>query len=135
MNLRWSVAAALLLATGAAVAQTEADKVIQTATIARDGAVQTAAIERDRTIEIARITTAVQTAQKSEEESTATAAANEARALAIRAEESVATARATEIANREKNVAVIRAGWNYAVDHGWSAPDVKRSEAPEAVSA
>ena len=62
------------------VAQTEADKVIQTATIARDGAVQTATIERDRNIELARITTAVQTAQKSEEESTATAAANEARA-------------------------------------------------------
>lgn len=91
------------------VAQTEADKVIQTATIARDGAVQTATIERDRTIEIARITTAVQTAQKSEEESTATAAANEARALAVRAEESVQTAKATEIANRDKNVAVIAA--------------------------
>lgn len=91
------------------VAQTEADKVIQTATIARDGAVQTATIERDRTIEIARITTAVQTAQKSEEESTATAAANEARALAVKAEESVETAKATEIANRNKNVAVIAA--------------------------
>jgi uncharacterized membrane protein YqiK len=91
------------------VAQTEADKVIQTATIARDGAVQTATIERDRNIELARITTAVQTAQKSEEESTATAAANEARALAVRAEESVATAKATEIANRTKNVAVIAA--------------------------
>jgi uncharacterized membrane protein YqiK len=91
------------------VAQTEADKIIQTATIARDGAVQTATIERDRNIELARITTAVQTAQKSEEESTATAAANEARALAVRAEESVATAKATEIANRNKNVAVIAA--------------------------
>lgn len=89
------------------VAQTEADKITQTATIARDGAIQTATIERDRTIEIARITTAVQTAQKSEEESTA--AANEARALAVRAEESVATAKATEIANRTKNVAVIAA--------------------------
>jgi flotillin len=91
------------------VAQTEADKVIQTATIARDGAIQTATIERDRNIELARITTAVQTAQKSEEESTATAAANEARAHAVRAEESVATAKATEIANRNKNVAVIAA--------------------------
>lgn len=91
------------------VAQTEADKVIQTATIARDGTVQTATIERDRNIELARIITAVQTAQKSEEESTAAAAANEARALAVRAEESVATAKATEIANRTKNVAVIAA--------------------------
>jgi uncharacterized membrane protein YqiK len=91
------------------VAKTEADKITQTATIARDGAVQTATIERDRNIELARITTAVQTAQKSEEESTATAAANEARALAVRAEESVATAKATEIANRTRNVAVIAA--------------------------
>jgi flotillin len=95
--------------TTATQAQTEADKIVQTATIARDGAIQTATIERDRTIEIARITTAVQTAQKSEEVSTATAAANEARALAVRAEESVATAKATEIANRTKNVAVIAA--------------------------
>ncbi len=91
------------------IAQTEADKIVQTATIARDGAIQTATIERDRNIELARITTAVQTAQKSEEESTATAAANEARALAVRAEESVVTAKATEIANRTKNVAVIAA--------------------------
>lgn len=91
------------------VAQTEADKVVQTATIERDGAVQTATIERDRNIELARITTSVQTAQKSEEESTATAAANEARALAVRAEESVETAKATEIANRTKSVAVIAA--------------------------
>jgi uncharacterized membrane protein YqiK len=91
------------------VAQTEADKIVQTATIARDGAVQTATIERDRNIELARITTAVQTAQKSEEESRAAAAANEARAMAVRAEESVTTAKATEIANRNKNVAVIAA--------------------------
>ncbi|MCW6529713.1 SPFH domain-containing protein [Sphingomonas sp. MMSM20] len=91
------------------VAQTEADKVTQTANIGRDGAIQTATIERDRNIELARITTAVQTAQKSEEESKAIAAANEARALAVRAEESVATAKATEIANRNKNVAVIAA--------------------------
>ena len=91
------------------VAQTEADRITKSAAIGRDGAIQTATIERDRLIELARITTAVQTAQKSEEESTATAAANEARALAVRAEESVATAKATEIANRNKNVAVIAA--------------------------
>ncbi|MBI5672990.1 MAG: 2-oxoacid:acceptor oxidoreductase family protein [Nitrospirae bacterium] len=32
----------------------------------------------------------------------------------------------------DKNVAVMRAGWNYAVDHGWAAPDVKRAEEPVA---
>jgi pyruvate ferredoxin oxidoreductase gamma subunit len=35
----------------------------------------------------------------------------------------------------DKNVAVIRAGWNYAVDHGWAAPNVTRSEAPAAAAA
>ena len=35
----------------------------------------------------------------------------------------------------EKNVAVMRAGWNYAVDHGWAAPEVKRAEEPVATTA
>jgi pyruvate ferredoxin oxidoreductase gamma subunit len=35
----------------------------------------------------------------------------------------------------EKNVAVMRAGWNYAVDHGWASPDVKRVEEPVATTA
>jgi pyruvate ferredoxin oxidoreductase gamma subunit len=35
----------------------------------------------------------------------------------------------------DKNVAVIQAGWNYAVDHGWAATSVKRSEIRVAVSA
>ena len=35
----------------------------------------------------------------------------------------------------DKNVAVIQAGWNYAVDKGWAAPSVKRSEAAETVTA
>ncbi|MDH4252489.1 MAG: ferredoxin oxidoreductase, partial [Nitrospira sp.] len=32
----------------------------------------------------------------------------------------------------DKNVAVMRAGWNYAVDHGWAASDVKREDEPVA---
>jgi pyruvate ferredoxin oxidoreductase gamma subunit len=35
----------------------------------------------------------------------------------------------------DKNVAVIQAGWNYAVDHGWAAESVKRSEARATVGA
>jgi len=35
----------------------------------------------------------------------------------------------------DKNVAVIEAGWNYAVDHGWAAESIKRSEAHVPVSA
>jgi pyruvate ferredoxin oxidoreductase gamma subunit len=34
----------------------------------------------------------------------------------------------------EKNVAVMRAGWNYAVDHGWAAPETKRAEEPVAAA-
>jgi pyruvate ferredoxin oxidoreductase gamma subunit len=34
----------------------------------------------------------------------------------------------------DKNVAVMRAGWNYAVDHGWASPDVKRVEEPAAAA-
>jgi pyruvate ferredoxin oxidoreductase gamma subunit len=34
----------------------------------------------------------------------------------------------------DKNVAVMRAGWNYAVDHGWASPDVKRVEEPVAAA-
>jgi pyruvate ferredoxin oxidoreductase gamma subunit len=35
----------------------------------------------------------------------------------------------------DKNVAVIQAGWNYAVDHSWAAESVKRSEVRATVSA
>jgi pyruvate ferredoxin oxidoreductase gamma subunit len=34
----------------------------------------------------------------------------------------------------EKNVAVMRAGWNYAVDKGWASKDVKRVDEPVAVA-
>lgn len=90
-------------------ARIRTEKVVQAAEIEREGAIQTATIERDRGIELARIDTAVQTQAKSEEESKARAAAAEARAEAIRAEESITTAKETEIANRSKNIAVIGA--------------------------
>jgi pyruvate ferredoxin oxidoreductase gamma subunit len=35
----------------------------------------------------------------------------------------------------EKNVAVIRAAWNYAVDKGWAAPSIRKAEAPVAAAA
>ncbi|MCP9454975.1 MAG: 2-oxoacid:acceptor oxidoreductase family protein [Nitrospira sp.] len=34
----------------------------------------------------------------------------------------------------EKNVAVMRAAWNYAVDHGWAAKGVQRAEEPVAAA-
>lgn len=90
-------------------ARIETEKTIAVAETQREGAVKAAIIERDRTIELARIETQVATQEASERESAAAAKANEARAEAVRAEESVITAKATEVANRDKNVAVIRA--------------------------
>lgn len=90
-------------------ARIETERTVAVAETKREGAVKAAVIERDRTIELARIETQVATQEASERESAAAAKANEARAEAIRAEESVTTAQATEVANREKNVAVIRA--------------------------
>lgn len=90
-------------------ARIETEKTVAVAETQREGAIKAAVIERDRTIELARIETQVATQEASERESAAAAKANEARAEAVRAEESVATAKATEVANRDKNVAVIRA--------------------------
>ena len=35
----------------------------------------------------------------------------------------------------EKNMAVIRAGWNYAVDHGWAAKGITKVDAPAPAAA
>ena len=34
----------------------------------------------------------------------------------------------------DKNMAAVRMGWNYAVEHGWAAPSVKKTEAPVAAA-
>jgi len=90
-------------------ARIETEKTVAVAETEREGAVKAAVIVRDREVELARIETQVATQEASERESAAAAKANEARAEAVRAEESVKTAQATEVANRSKSVAVIAA--------------------------
>lgn len=90
-------------------ARIETARTIAVAETSREGAIKAAIIERDRTVELARIETQVVTQEASERESAAAARANEARAEAVRAEESVRTAQETEVANRNRSVAVIAA--------------------------
>jgi len=68
-----------------------------------------AEIIADQAIEISIQEGAIAVAKKSEETSLANAKASEARAQQVSAEERVATARATEIAEREKNIELIEA--------------------------
>jgi flotillin len=72
-------------------------------------AVQQKDTEAKRDIQIVAQESAIAVANKSREESEAKTAAEQARALAIAAEEKVATARAVEIAEREKQITVIDA--------------------------
>lgn len=72
-------------------------------------AIQQKDTEAKRDLQIVAQESAIAVANKSREESEAKATAEQARALAISAEEKVATARASEIAEREKHIAVIDA--------------------------
>jgi flotillin len=72
-------------------------------------AVQQRDTEAKRDIQIVAQESAIAVANKSRQESEAKTAAEQARALAISAEEKVTTARAVEIAEREKQITVIDA--------------------------
>lgn len=92
-----------------AVATAEQEQVAETAEITRQAAVQKAEIQRQAQIEIAEQERSISISEKSEVEAAARAKADEARARQVEAAERVETARATEIANREKSIAVIEA--------------------------
>lgn len=81
----------------------------QEAEIARNKAIEDATIAMDRDIELARQDRAIKLHEKSQEEAAAKAKAEEARAKQVQATESVETTRLTEIAKREKEIAVIAA--------------------------
>lgn len=82
---------------------------IEAAEIEKQKAIETAQIEKNQAIEIAEQEKAIVVANKSEETSKAEADAAKARALQIKEDETANTVRATEIANREKRVALTRA--------------------------
>ncbi|MBX9454667.1 MAG: flotillin family protein [Rhizobium sp.] len=81
----------------------------ESANIEASRAVQQRDTEAKRDLQIVSQTSAIAVAIKSQEESEARAKAEGARALAIAAEEKVGTAKAVEIAERERQIAVIDA--------------------------
>lgn len=91
------------------VAKVSADKTVQEQRIQNEQMIESAKIAKDKTIELANQDRNIAISEKSEEQSTAQAAANTALALAKAAEEKVITAKETEIANRQKTIAVIKA--------------------------
>jgi flotillin len=89
--------------------QIEATQTRETKKIEADLAVKRRTTEADRDIQIVAQEAAIAVAAKSKEQSEAQTIAETARALAISAEEKVTTARATEIADRDKIINVIAA--------------------------
>jgi uncharacterized membrane protein YqiK len=98
----------------------ESEREIKAAEIDKNLAIQTREIELERKtevqraeqrkqVEIARQDTQIAIANKSREQSDADAAANLARAEAVKAEESVTTARQVAVAEREKSIQLIDA--------------------------
>lgn len=95
--------------TAEAMNREAAQRASDTARIEREQATRTSEVMAEQAIALARQSTAIELANKSEEESIARARADEARAKAVTAEESVKTAQATAVAERQKNIEVIEA--------------------------
>jgi uncharacterized membrane protein YqiK len=93
----------------AEAARIEAKKIVDSQQIEADRAVQEARIAQQQAVEIARQEQQIAIQNKSREESQAKAEADAARATAVAAEEQVATARETEIADRSKRIELIEA--------------------------
>lgn len=90
-------------------AQIKSKQQVDSAQIEADRAVQQARIAQEQALEIARQEQQIAVQNKSREESHARAEADEARSKAVAAEEQVATARETEIAERGKRIELIEA--------------------------
>jgi len=93
----------------AAQARISMEQEIQTAEISRQKTVQEAEIARERDLEIAKQDRHIVISAKSQEESKAQAAADSARANAVKAAESITTARQTAEAERRKEIALVAA--------------------------
>ncbi|MGV8991876.1 MAG: flotillin family protein [Thiobacillus sp.] len=93
-------------------AEVERDRSVQQKQIEAERGLKVAAIEQQRAIEIAEQERAIAIAQKSEQQSVAEAQANLARAEAVKASQSVITAEEVARAEREKQVAMVKAEEN-----------------------
>lgn len=87
----------------------EKARLVEEKDIAKQQAVEAAAVEKAKQIRLAEQSRDIAVAQKSREKSEADAEADHARAIAAKAAEEVATARETEIAEREKQIQLIEA--------------------------
>lgn len=85
------------------------EKAVREAEIARERAVREAEINKERELEVADQERQIIVARKSEEESQASASADNARAEAKKASEAIETARAVAEAERAKQIALIEA--------------------------
>ncbi|MCK0068077.1 flotillin family protein [Kordiimonas laminariae] len=87
----------------------EKERVVKEKDIAKARAVETQDIERRKAVELAEQERDIAISQKSREQSEAAAEADAARAIAVKAEEQVSTARDTEVADRMKQIELIEA--------------------------
>ena len=93
-------------------ARIEAHLTTERARIGSQRDIESARIEQAKTVRLAEQEREIAVAQRSEQESAAKANADRARADAIRAEEQVITAQATEQAERAKSIELVRAHQN-----------------------
>lgn len=85
------------------------DRLVREQEIAKEQAVESAAVEKAKQIALAEQDRDIAVAEKSRAKSEADAAADEARSIAVKAEEAVTTSRHTEVAEREKQIELIEA--------------------------
>ena len=90
-------------------ARIQAKQLVDAKQIEADRAIEEARIAQEQAIELARQEQQILIQNKSREESQARGEADAARALAVAAEEQVATARETEVAERSKRIELIEA--------------------------
>jgi uncharacterized membrane protein YqiK len=98
-------------------------------------AVEQAEVERVKTVELAKQDLAIAVAEKSKAQSEMQAIADQAKALAVKAEEGVVTVRETERAERQKQIELVEASKNAekeAIDVTVSAEAEKRASADRA---
>jgi uncharacterized membrane protein YqiK len=90
-------------------AEIERDKQVKQKSIEASRAVQVQDVEREKVIEVANQDKAIVVAAKSEEQSQAQAKANAALEGVVKSEQAIETTKATAIADREKQIALIGA--------------------------
>jgi uncharacterized membrane protein YqiK len=90
-------------------AEIERDRQVKQKSIEASRAVQVQDVEREKVIEVANQDKAIVVAAKSEEQSQAQAKANAALEDVVKSEQAIETTRATAVADREKQIALIAA--------------------------